>query len=211
MFDIDLPQGGASVRSTAGGASSARPPPRVGGGGGDDVALSEEEIRQIERDQMADQQNVDRAWCAALSGRSTHPRRLACGERLAGEMSRAAFSSASPPVWCFFPRYDDEEGGGHGEAFNPFAGDDASYRKKEVEMQKRLTRRDGSLMTLAQSKKASQLHADNNAWEENRILTSGAGRLREVNLDFDDEEASRCERRMRDVFLVWIASELGVG
>lgn len=86
-------------------------------------------------------------------------------------------------------RYDDEEGGGHGEAFNPFAGDEASFRKKEVEMQKRLTRRDGSMMTLAQSKKASQLQADNNAWEENRILTSGAGRLREINLDFDDEEA----------------------
>lgn len=115
-----------------------------------------------------------------------------CHVELSGQTERAKqcqrLVARCPSTVC---RYDDEEGGGHGEAFNPFAGDDASYRKKEVELQKRLTRRDGSLMTLAQSKKASQLQADNNAWEENRILTSGAGRLREVNLDFDDEEARK--------------------
>lgn len=32
-----------------------------------------------------------------------------------------------------------------------------------------------------------------NAWEENRLLTSGVVRLREVNLDFeDDDEAKVC-------------------
>ncbi len=47
-------------------------------------------------------------------------------------------------------------------------------------MQKKLTRRDGSLMTLAQSKRASELQKDMNAWEENRMMTSGVARLREV-------------------------------
>lgn len=78
--------------------------------------------------------------------------------------------------------YDDLEGGGHGDAFDPFSGDDASFAKREVELQKRFTRRDGSLMTLAQSKRVSQVNADRNAWEENRLVTSGVARLREVDL-----------------------------
>jgi pre-mRNA-splicing factor ATP-dependent RNA helicase DHX38/PRP16 len=78
--------------------------------------------------------------------------------------------------------YDDDEGGGHGEAFNPFAGDDASYTQREVEVQKRLTRRDGSMMTLAQSKRHNQMHMDHTAWEENRLMTSGVARLREADL-----------------------------
>lgn len=49
------------------------------------------------------------------------------------------------------------------------------------------TRRDGSTMSLAQSQRASQLQKDMNAWEENRLMTSGVARLREVDTDFDDE------------------------
>jgi hypothetical protein len=78
--------------------------------------------------------------------------------------------------------YDDAEGGGHGDAFDPFSGDDASFAKREVEVQKRFTRRDGTLMTLAQSKRVNQVNADRNAWEENRLVTSGVARLREVDL-----------------------------
>jgi hypothetical protein len=98
----------------------------------------------------------------------------------------AAFGDAEPDLaeqravdrqW-----YDDDEGGGHGEAFNPFAGDDSSYVKREVEMQKRLTRRDGSMMTLAQSKRHNQMHMDHTAWEENRLMTSGVARLREADM-----------------------------
>jgi hypothetical protein len=105
----------------------------------------------------------------------------------AGRLSpTAAFGDAEPDLaeqravdrqW-----YDDDEGGGHGEAFNPFAGDDSSYVKREVEMQKRLTRRDGSMMTLAQSKRHNQMHMDHTAWEENRLMTSGVARLREADM-----------------------------
>ena len=46
--------------------------------------------------------------------------------------------------------YDDDEGGGaHGDAHNPFnssARDEARYAKKEQEYAQRLTRRDGSKM-----------------------------------------------------------------
>lgn len=43
-------------------------------------------------------------------------------------------------------------------------------------------------MTLAQSKKLSQLTADNAQWEDRQLLRSGAVRGTEVQTDFDDEE-----------------------
>lgn len=49
-------------------------------------------------------------------------------------------------------------------------------------------RRDGSKMTLAQSKKLSQRAADNAQWEDRQLLRSGAVRKTEVQTEFDDEE-----------------------
>lgn len=49
-------------------------------------------------------------------------------------------------------------------------------------------RRDGTKMTLAQSKKLSQLTADNAQWEDRQLLRSGAVRGTEVQTEFDDEE-----------------------
>lgn len=43
-------------------------------------------------------------------------------------------------------------------------------------------------MTLAQSKKMSQLTADNAQWEDRQLLRSGAVRGTEVQIDFDDED-----------------------
>mmetsp|Transcript_1864 Transcript_1864/g.6911 ORF Transcript_1864/g.6911 Transcript_1864/m.6911 type:complete len:1245 (-) Transcript_1864:2603-6337(-) len=91
--------------------------------------------------------------------------------------------------------YDDDEGGGaHGDAHNPFstnARDEARYAKKEQEYAKRLTRRDGTLMSMASSRRVSQLNADSNQWEENRMMTSGVIRMKEIDLDFDDTEENR--------------------
>jgi hypothetical protein len=39
--------------------------------------------------------------------------------------------------------------------------------------QKRMQRRDGTMMSLAASKRANELQKDMNAWEENRLMTSG--------------------------------------
>nr|CAB3454409.1 unnamed protein product [Digitaria exilis] len=69
-----------------------------------------------------------------------------------------------------------------------YPGDDNSYKKREAEMPKKLTRRDGSLMTLAQSKKLSQMTADNAQWEDRQLLRSGAVKGTEVQTEFDDED-----------------------
>jgi pre-mRNA-splicing factor ATP-dependent RNA helicase DHX38/PRP16 len=49
-------------------------------------------------------------------------------------------------------------------------------------------RRDGTKMTLAQSKNMSQLTADNAQWEDRQLLRSGAVKGTEVQTEFDDED-----------------------
>ncbi|KAL3679174.1 hypothetical protein R1sor_022130 [Riccia sorocarpa] len=89
--------------------------------------------------------------------------------------------------------YDREEGTSTFDSDNgaPFLGDEATFKKKEAELAKRLTRRDGSSMSLAQSKKLSQLSADNAQWEDRQLLRSGAVRGTEIQTEFDDEDDSR--------------------
>ncbi|KAL3533450.1 hypothetical protein ACH5RR_006971, partial [Cinchona calisaya] len=86
--------------------------------------------------------------------------------------------------------YDREEGSTvfDGDSSSHFLGDEASFQKKEAELTKRLVRRDGTNMTLAQSKKLSQRAADNAQWEDRQLLRSGAVRSTEVQTEFDDEE-----------------------
>ncbi|KAL2504907.1 RNA helicase family protein [Abeliophyllum distichum] len=85
--------------------------------------------------------------------------------------------------------YDREEGSTFGaESSSILLGDEASFQKKEAELAKRLVRRDGSKMTHAQSKKLSQLTADNAQWEDRQLLRSGAVRGTELQTEFDDED-----------------------
>ena len=83
-------------------------------------------------------------------------------------------------------RRREEGGGGVDETSDPFLGDEATFQKleekqkQEAQRQKHLTRRDGSQMTLSQSKRHSEVQKDINAWEENRLFTSGVVRAREV-------------------------------
>ncbi|KAL8052410.1 hypothetical protein ABFX02_05G002500 [Erythranthe guttata] len=86
--------------------------------------------------------------------------------------------------------YDREEGSNlYGDDnSSAFLGDEASFQKKEADIAKRLVRRDGSKMSLAQSKKFSQLTADNAQWEDRQLLRSGAVRGTEVQTEFDNEE-----------------------
>ncbi|KAK8260864.1 hypothetical protein V6Z12_D13G147700 [Gossypium hirsutum] len=86
--------------------------------------------------------------------------------------------------------YDREEGNTMFDADSSslFLGDEASFQKKEAELAKRLVRRDGTKMSLAQSKKLSQLTADNAQWEDRQLLRSGAVRGTEVQTEFDDED-----------------------
>ena len=52
-------------------------------------------------------------------------------------------------------------------------------QKRTADLQKRV-RRDGKVMSLAQTKRTNELEKDMNAWEENRLMTSGVVRLKEV-------------------------------
>jgi pre-mRNA-splicing factor ATP-dependent RNA helicase DHX38/PRP16 len=90
--------------------------------------------------------------------------------------------------------YGQEEGGALDQTHDPFLGDaehDPSLMRRKEIAQKRLTRRDGSVMTLAQSKRASEMQKDMNAWEENRLLTSGVVNPLEVDLDMNHDSDSR--------------------
>lgn len=86
--------------------------------------------------------------------------------------------------------YDREEGNTmfDEDSSSFFLGDEATFQKKEAELAKKLVRRDGTKMTLAQSKKLSQLTADNAQWEDRQLLRSGAVRGTEVQTEFDNEE-----------------------
>ncbi|XP_072951329.1 pre-mRNA-splicing factor ATP-dependent RNA helicase DEAH7-like isoform X2 [Typha angustifolia] len=84
--------------------------------------------------------------------------------------------------------YDREEHTTMFDGDNSYFGDESSYQKKETEIAKKLTRKDGTLMTLAQSKKLSQLTADNAQWEDRQLLRSGAVRGTEVQTEFEDED-----------------------
>ncbi|KAF8390619.1 hypothetical protein HHK36_025146 [Tetracentron sinense] len=86
--------------------------------------------------------------------------------------------------------YDREEGTTmfDADSSSVFLGDDASFQKKEAELAKKLVRKDGTRMTLAQSKKLSQLTADNAHWEDRQLLRSGAVRGTEVQMEFEDED-----------------------
>ena len=90
--------------------------------------------------------------------------------------------------------YGQEEGGALDETHDPFLADAATdvhlQRRQEI-AQKRLTRRDGTMMTLAQSKRASEIQRDMRAWEENRLMTSGVVQAREADLDFDNDSDVR--------------------
>ena len=90
--------------------------------------------------------------------------------------------------------YAQEETGAFDETHDPFWVDesnDQALARRTAIAQRRLTRRDGSVMTLAQSKRASELQKDMNAWEENRLMTSGVVRGREMDLDFDKDSDIR--------------------
>ncbi|MCL7047927.1 hypothetical protein MKW94_003126, partial [Papaver nudicaule] len=78
-----------------------------------------------------------------------------------------------------------------GDSSSAFLGDEASFRKKKAEVVKKLVRRDGTLMTLAQSKKLSQMTDDYAQWEDHQLLRSGAVRGTEVQTEFENEDERR--------------------
>ena len=76
---------------------------------------------------------------------------------------------------------EDDVGSARGMFYAPQYGrgavdaEDALLKKKREGMQKHILRRDGTgYLSLAQSKRVSEIQKDLNVWEENRLMTSGA-------------------------------------
>lgn len=90
--------------------------------------------------------------------------------------------------------YLGEEGGqarGHGEDGNDhmFLGNKEKFKEREMAMAK--SRAKGEKKIAGMSARKSQLHADQEAWEDNRLLQSGVASEREVQTEFDTEEDTR--------------------
>jgi hypothetical protein len=109
---------------------------------------------------------------------------------------------AIEPAFSFLSRYDAEESGTvvDGEdAADVFLGDEKLFASREAALAKRsggaaqarLTRADGSQMSLAASKKYSALHADNQQWEDRQLMASGVVLRTEQDLEIDDEEENK--------------------
>jgi len=92
--------------------------------------------------------------------------------------------------------YDREEGGaadneeGYAHFLSADPDEDPALQKKQQAMrqrQQRVMRQDGSRMSLQASKRANELQKDMNAWEENRLMTSGVVQQRELDMDFSGD------------------------
>ncbi len=71
------------------------------------------------------------------------------------------------------------------ESHNPFGGADNTWADQQREAAL-AERKNGKRMTA----RAAQKQKDNDAWETNRMLTSGVAQRREHDVDFDDDEDS---------------------
>ncbi|KAL0483364.1 pre-mRNA-splicing factor ATP-dependent RNA helicase DHX38/PRP1 [Acrasis kona] len=90
--------------------------------------------------------------------------------------------------------YNAEESEAVDEALQDkkFLGDSDKFTKKEQEYKKQR----GSNRVSARK---SQILKDNEAWEENRMMTSGIARMREVQVEFNEEDDQRVHIIVHDV------------
>jgi pre-mRNA-splicing factor ATP-dependent RNA helicase DHX38/PRP16 len=80
------------------------------------------------------------------------------------------------------------------ESHNPFGGADASWADRQRE-QALLDKKLGKRMTA----KAAQKQKEVDAWEANRMLTSGVAQRRDQAQDFDDDDAVRVHLLVHDL------------
>ena len=74
---------------------------------------------------------------------------------------------------------------------NAFLGNPLKFQEREEQMAKSRIR--GDVKKVGMSAKMSQLHVDQEAWEDNRLIQSGVAILREQQIDFNNEEDSRIQ------------------
>lgn len=86
----------------------------------------------------------------------------------------------------------DEQGGYHeAEESRVFMGSHEKFRAMEEKIAK--TRARGETKLKGMSARASALNADQEAWETNRLLTSGVVATKKVDTEFDDEVDARVQ------------------
>lgn len=88
--------------------------------------------------------------------------------------------------------YLSEEGptmGAEGSSSDRFLGSSKKFKEREAQMAK--SRAKGDTKIAGMSARRSQLHVDQSAWEDNRLLQSGVAVMKEVQTEFDNEEDSR--------------------
>ena len=99
----------------------------------------------------------------------------------------AAYAAAAGDVdraW-----YDDDEGGALARGDDSYLPDESSrFAKRAAAATARLTRADGSRMSLAASARASDARRDADAWEADRLAAAGLGGPRGALDDVDDGE-----------------------
>ncbi|CAM9184472.1 unnamed protein product, partial [Phaeothamnion confervicola] len=137
---------------------------------------------------------MDRRW-AAISGRGAGGAGSSFGGE-GGEMNEREMRRTREIADPDFDRdfYLSEEGGAMADesrADSLFLGDEEKFRKREAEMSRK--RQMGDTKLAGRSARATQLNADQEAWERNRLLTSGAADAGEVRLEFDAEEDTRVQ------------------
>ncbi|KAF8985801.1 DEAH-box RNA helicase prp16 [Entomortierella lignicola] len=85
----------------------------------------------------------------------------------------------------------EETGGAMDDVHNPFADYEDHDTKKEEELEKKQMKKI--------SARQAQYNKDNDAWETNRMLTSGVFQRKEVDTDFDDDSEARVHLLVHDI------------
>ena len=84
------------------------------------------------------------------------------------------------------------------ETHNPFGGADNTWAAGSIEQRREEARR--GAMSKRHDARAAQKQRDNDAWEANRMLTSGVAQRRDFESDFlDDEDATRVHLLVHDL------------
>ncbi|KDD73479.1 hypothetical protein H632_c2133p0, partial [Helicosporidium sp. ATCC 50920] len=117
--------------------------------------------------------------------------------------------------------YDQEDSGAAADdEHNPFsayaqderlAEREAAYKRRAAALEADRMRRDGTRMSLAQAHRASAMQKDLDAWEQNRLLSAGAARAGEREMEFDPEADARVLLVVQDARPPFLKGALAAG
>eukprot|EP00595_Chromulina_sp_UTEXLB2642_P001843 CAMPEP_0196762688 /NCGR_PEP_ID=MMETSP1095-20130614/2556_1 /TAXON_ID=96789 ORGANISM="Chromulina nebulosa, Strain UTEXLB2642" /NCGR_SAMPLE_ID=MMETSP1095 /ASSEMBLY_ACC=CAM_ASM_000446 /LENGTH=533 /DNA_ID=CAMNT_0042114243 /DNA_START=219 /DNA_END=1821 /DNA_ORIENTATION=+ len=87
--------------------------------------------------------------------------------------------------------FDNEIDDEYRDTSDIFIGSSDKFRKREEQMKQQRNR--GEVKIAGISAKRSQLVVDQEAWEDNRLIQSGVGILKDVQMNFDNDEDNRIQ------------------